>query len=255
MEFRLQEVESQRQARLQERSKGSTKLDADGECRRRLLGRGVALAASTACVDVDDLVKNLGRADYRFNKPDIAYVEEPFRIVLVLPTAPDQDVNAPFTTTEGPVVKRTAPFAQYMEATLRGDLDLKITPSEPQQRTTTSHEPTTWEWTVVPQKSGDKTLIIEVAAQLVAGADRSRVQIRTMYEAIHVQVRLGHWILATVGGLFSSIYGFAVGAATLAIAILGVLHYTGKKKADELPGVELIGHQEHHKSDSDSPPH
>jgi hypothetical protein len=221
----------------------------DASCRSRLARKGVILPPKTACIEVDTVIKNLSTAEYRFNKPDEAFVHEPFRVVLVLPTAPEQDVVSPFTLTQGPVAKRTAPFAQNMEATLRGDPDLKISPSGPQERVTTSFQPTTWEWTITPEKSGEKSLIIEVNAQLVLGTERNRVQLRTIYETIHVQVHFGHMVLASLLWFVTSIYGLLVGLATLAIGGLGIYQLLHHKKAEEIPGADLLAHQNHKSHD------
>jgi hypothetical protein len=226
------------------------KIDADADCRRRLSEKGIVLPQNAACIDVDKIVRNLAKADFRFNKPAEAYVGEAFRVVLLLPTASGQDVQTPFKSTEGTIETRKAPYAQNMEATLRGDSDLKISPVGPQERVTTSLEPTTWEWAVVSEKAGDKTLVIEVNAQLVLGAERNRVQLRTIYEDIHVHVRWAHWFSA-IWGFINSAVGFAVSMATLAIGVLGVLHYRRFNKTEDLPGVDLVGHQAaHHEQDA-----
>lgn len=220
--------------------------------------RGVFLAPNTICIEVDTLVKNLATSEYRFNKPDEAYVDEPFRVVLLLPTAPGQDVDAPFKATQGKVETRTAAYAQYMEARLHGDPDLKITPSGFQERVTTSISPTTWEWTVTPEKSGDKTLIIEVNAQLVIGAEKNRVQLRTIYETIRVQVHFFHRVaglFAPVWTFVTSLFGFAVSLATLAIGILGILHYRKSHKTEEIPGADLMAHSTQHSDHDKTPGH
>jgi hypothetical protein len=151
--------------------------------------------------------------------------------------------------------KRTAPFAQNMEATLRGDPDLKISPAGPQERVTTSLQPTTWEWTITPEKSGEKSLIIEVNAQLVLGTDRSRVQLRTIYETIHVQVHFGHWLLSFFIWFVTSIYGLFVGLATIAIGGLGTLHYIRSRKTEEIQGADLLAHQNHKPHDPNAGHH
>jgi hypothetical protein len=222
--------------------------------------RGVIVPRTVVCVDIDTLVKNLATAEYRFNKPQHAYVGEPFRVVLVLPTDPNQNVGEPFKTTQGPIETRTAPYAQYMEARLHGDVDLKITPQGLQERVTTSITPTVWEWTIVPEKPGDKTLIIEVNAQLAIGAEKSRVQLRTIYETIRVQVQFAHLVtayLAPVWAFVTTLFGFLVSLATLAIGILGVLHYLKARKTEEVPGADLVAHStqdhDHDKTSSHVP--
>jgi small basic protein len=142
-----------------------------------------------------------------------------------------------------------------MEATLRGDPDLKISPSGPQERVTTSFQPTTWEWTITPEKSGEKSLIIEVNAQLVLGTERNRVQLRTIYETIHVQVHFGHMVLASLLWFVTSIYGLLVGLATLAIGGLGIYQLLQHKKPEEIPGADLLAHQNHKSHDQHAEHH
>jgi hypothetical protein len=228
------------------------KSPAAAECRRVLRSRGVLVGENSPCILVDDVMRNLPSAMYQFNKPEVAYVDEPFRVVMVLPTAPDQDIASFFKSTEGDVVKKKARYAQYMEATLHGDVDLKVSPSTPQPRTITALEPTVWEWTVIPQKPGNKTLVIDVDAQLVVGTRQERVQLRTLHEDIHVKVHLTHQVLA----FFSSLQGMLVSLATIAIGGLGVLHLVKPKKVQEIPGAaELMTHQLHDKSHSDTQSH
>ena len=74
---------------------------AEKDCRERLRAKGVYLLVDQPCVDLDDVVKNLATGTYRFNKPESAYVEEPFRVVLALPTATGQDVSRVFSGTPG----------------------------------------------------------------------------------------------------------------------------------------------------------
>jgi hypothetical protein len=212
--------------------------------------RGVVLAPNTPCINIDTLVQNLSTTEYRFNKPEEAFVHEPFRVVLLLPTAPGQDLDGPFKATRGKVETRVAPYAQYMEARLHGDPDLKITPSGPQERTITSITPTTWEWSVTPEQAGNKTLIIEVNAQLVIGPDKSRVQLRTIYETIRVDVRFSHHLSSlwqSVRDFIASVYGILLGLGTITIAVLGILHYRRTHKTEEIPGADLVAHSTQHK--------
>lgn len=224
--------------------KTAAKSDPDADCRSRLLTRGVVHLNNVPCVDVEAVVANLRTAVYRFNKPDHAYVGEAFRVVLVLPTASGQDVKSPFLSVPGEIERRTAPYAQNMEASLRGDPDLKITPAGPQERVTTSLAPTTWEWTIVAGSAGSKTLVIEVTVQLVIGPDRTRVPLPAIYEPVHVRVRPEHWV-AALGTFAGSALGLAVNLATLAIGVLGVLHYVRYRRTEDVPGADLLGHHGH----------
>jgi hypothetical protein len=232
------------------------KAGKDASCREKYRSRGVYFTDSDPCIDLDDLIKNLASGVYRFNKPTSAYVEEPFRVVLTLPTAEGQDVLSVFRGTEGKIVDRSAPIAQHLEATLRGGLDFKVDPYDAQQRTVTSSSPVVWEWTVVPMRPGKKMIVIEVAANLIMGKQKEHVQLRTLYEEIQINVGFLHWFQST----FSGLWGTALGLATMIIAILGVFHYLPSrqkgrhhKRSDEPPPVELVTHQQIHPESS--PPH
>ena len=154
--------------------------DKEASCRQKLLSRGVYLLATDPCVDIDELIKKLATGIYRFNKPQSAYVEEPFRLVLTLQTAEGQDVSSPFRGTPGNIVERPAPYARHLEATLRGGLDFKVDPAGAQERTVTSGSPVIWEWTVVPLSAGTKNIVIDVAATLILRAEKEHVQLRTL---------------------------------------------------------------------------
>jgi hypothetical protein len=220
--------------------------DPQAACRWKMLTKGVYLIPTDPCVDIEELIKKLATGVYRFNKPESAYVDEPFRLVLTLQTGEGQDVTSPFRGTSGQIVERPAPVAQHLEATLRGGLDFRVDPAGAQERTVTSASPVTWEWTVVPLNAGKKTIIIEVAANLIIRAEKQHIQLRTLYEEIQINVRALHWVVAT----FAGIWGIALGLSTMTIAVLGVVHYWPKAKreasnceqSDEPPPVELITH-------------
>src|ERR1700726_1617886 len=157
----------------------------DADCRDKMHKLGVV--STGPCVDVSEIVQNLASGTYVFNKPDSAYVDTPFHIILVLKTSPTQDVAPLLSGMPGQVAQREGKFAQSLEATLHGD-DLMIDPSGAQSRTATTVEPVTWEWTITPKTGGQKTLILEVVANIQAGADRHKVQIQTRREPIQVSV-------------------------------------------------------------------
>ncbi len=195
--------------------------DAQQACRERLLRKGVYVPAGDTCIDLDDLIKNLTTGTYRFNKPDTVYLDEPFRIVLVLQTAEGQDTSSVLAGTAGKVQERQGPVAQHLEATLQGGADFRVTPSDPQHRTVTSRVPVSWEWTVVPLRHGKKTLVIEVAATLLVGANKQRVQVGMLREDIEISVGVFRWVLSA----FSGPLGIALGLAALIIAVLAAFIY------------------------------
>jgi hypothetical protein len=228
------------------RPAAETNDDPQAACRQKMLSKGVYLIPTDPCVDIEELIKKLATGVYRFNKPEGAYVDEPFRLVLTLQTGEGQDITSPFQGTSGKIVERPAPFAQHLEATLRGGLDFRVDPAGAQERTVTSASPVTWEWTVVPLNAGKKTIIIEVAANLIVRAEKEHIQLKTLYEEVQINVRVLHFVVAT----FANVWGIALGLATMTIAILGVVHYWPKAKrearnygqSDEPPPVELVTH-------------
>ena len=191
------------------------------DCRERLRVRGVHLLADQPCVDLFDVIADLAKGKYFFNKPQSAYVEEPFRVALALPTADGQDVSRVFRGAPGPVEEREARIAQYLQATLRGGLDFRVDPPDPQLRTVTPIAPVVWEWTVVPLRSGNKALVIEVAANLQLGSQKELVQLQTLSEEIQINVGIVRWITSTFFGL----PGTALGIAAIFVAGLGALNY------------------------------
>jgi hypothetical protein len=149
--------------------------------------RSLGISNPGPCIDVGAMVDNLRRGQYHFNKPTSAYLGEPFRLTLVLLTAPDQEVSDRFDGTPGEVVKREGKFAQSLEATLRAD-DFTVDPPGAQARTATLSAPVEWSWLLTPHSEGQKRLVIEVAANLHVGADKHLVQVTTLREAVVIQV-------------------------------------------------------------------
>ena len=191
------------------------------DCRERLFALGVYLTEDQPCFDLDDVVKNLRTGTYRYNKPEAAYVDEPFRVVLVLPTAPGQNVSGPFIGAPGNVQEREAPIARYLQATLRGGIDFRVIPPDPQPRTVTTSSPVVWEWTVVPLRHGKKSLVIDVSANLLVGPQKELVQLQTLSEEIQINVGIVRWIASTFFGL----PGIALGLAAMIVVGLGALNY------------------------------
>jgi hypothetical protein len=231
----------------------SRKEQEEAACRDKLASRGVYLNAGDPCVDIDTLIGKLATGNYRFNKPQSAYVEEPFRLVLTLETAQGQDVSSPYKGTKGDIVTRPAPFAQHVQATLRGGTDFKVEPAGAQERTATAASPVIWEWMVTPLTSGKKAIVIEVDADLLLPSRKEHVQLRTLYEEIQINVGFMHLFVSAFAGL----WGAALSLATMIIALLGVIHYwrQGPKQqheqqhAEEGPPVELVTHSLHQSND------
>lgn len=225
---------------------GGARSASDTACRDKLRARGVYLGNTDQCIDIDDVIKKLDTGTYRFNKPEIAYVDEPFRLVLTLETAPGQDITTAFRGTEGKIVERPAPFAQHLQATLRGGPDFQVDPSGAQERTVTSSAPVVWDWTVNPRSSGKKSIVIDVDADIILPGRKEHVLLRTLNEEIQINVGVFHLVAAA----FASLWGYALGLATMIIALLSIHHYwsarkkpePGEAESDEPPPVELVTH-------------
>lgn len=184
-------------------------------CRNQMLRLGVV--SSGPCVDVGDIVSNLEVGKYIFNKPETAFVGDPFRLILVLKTSEAQDVLLHFDGVPGAVTERSGKFAQSIEATLRGS-DLEIKPAGPQQKTVTKVQPVEWEWTITPLSGGKKTLTIDVVANIQVGAEKHQVQVTTLHEAINIQVSIFQRVKLFVAE--ANGYVLAAGASIPALGIL-----------------------------------
>jgi hypothetical protein len=182
-------------------------------CQEKYARRGIVVEPAQ-CVDIDKLIGSLDTGTYTFNKPSVAYVEEPFPIVLVLKTAPGMDVLPAFEAAPGIRVERVAPFAQNIEAVLRG-IHFKVEPSGPQQRTATTTAPVEWEWTVTPLESGTRTLVIEVFATIVIGSERSRVQLKVLRENINIRVGAFHWVRSAFNQTSAAVISISAALAAL----------------------------------------
>jgi hypothetical protein len=190
----------------------------DAACRERMRKLGVVNTAQ--CMDIGAIVNDLATGTYVFNKPKTAYVGKSFRLLLALKTSTEQDVNPSFAGLVGAVTEREGKFAQSLEASLRGD-DLKIEPAGPQMRTATSTNSVEWEWTLTPQSGGEKTLIIEVLANIQAGPDRHKVQIRTLREPIVIETSTFDQIRMYV----AEVSGIVVAASAAVTAMAGVVGF------------------------------
>jgi len=170
------------------------------------------------CIDVGDIVNELATGTYVFNKPATAFLGAPLKLVLVLKTSETQDVSSSFRGLPGVVTEREGKFAQTLEATLRG-ADLKIEPGGAQTRTVTNREAVEWEWTIVPQSIGEKTILIEVNAVIRIGSDQHTVRIRSLKEAIVIQVSTMQRLLL----FFDETKAIFAGTAAAASALVALI--------------------------------
>ncbi|WP_156918297.1 hypothetical protein [Bradyrhizobium sp. Cp5.3] len=195
--------------------------DDQSRCREDNAALGIIAANPGApCVELGDVVANLKRGTFKFNKPNTAILEEAFPMRLVLLTAEGQ--AATFSGMPGQVVTRDdRPFAQSVEATLTGD-DFEISPSGPQARTATLAHPVEWEWKVKPISSGTKSVTIDVAANIQIGPDKHRVQLTTLHESIEIQVTAFQRLKSYVASLNGAI-GAITAAITSLAAIIGLI--------------------------------
>jgi len=139
---------------------------------------------------------------------------EHYRVAILLTDFRD------VTDCAGTVNERKGKFAQSIEATLNGD-DMQVEPAGPQERTATTAEPVEWEWKLTPQSGGDKTLTVEVAANIQVGPDKRRVQVRTLHEPITIRVSTFQQIKMYV----AQVNGIVVAAATTITALAGIFGF------------------------------
>jgi hypothetical protein len=185
-------------------------------CRKRLRQLGVVIVTGP-CTDVSEIVDNLAKGSYSFNKPSTANVGDRFPLRLILKTADSQDTASSFVGLPGMVEQHAGSFAQSVEASLTGD-DFEISPTGPQARTATRSHPVEWEWKLKPTSTGTKTVTIEVAANIAVGSENHRVQINTLHESIIIQVSM----LQRITAYLAEVNGLVVASAALATS-LGIL--------------------------------
>jgi hypothetical protein len=193
--------------------------DDDAACQEKM--RKLGVVSSAPCIDVGAIVNDLTVGTYVFNTPKkTVYVGDSFHLLLALKTSPSQDVASDFKNRPGTVNEREGKFAQSIEATLNGD-DMQVEPAGPQERTATTAEPVEWEWKLTPQSGGDKTLTVEVAANIQVGPDKRRVQVRTLHEPITIRVSIFQQIKMYV----AQANGIVVAAATTITALAGIFGF------------------------------
>jgi hypothetical protein len=170
------------------------------------------------CIDVTDIVANLRTGDYSFNDPKKAYVAEPFTIRLVLKTSEQENISQRFMGLAGAVTTKQGRFAQSVEASLRGE-DFIIEPAGPVSRTATLAEPVEWEWRVTAQSGGNKMLTVEVAANIQAGPDKHRVQVKTLTASLEIEVSTFYRVKAYL----AEANGFVLAAGAAIPALLAIV--------------------------------
>lgn len=180
----------------------------------------LGVVSTDQCTDLSSIVKDLAVGVYSFNKPIKAYVDEPIHITLVLKTDLKQDTSNYFVSLAGQVTDRPGRFSQSISATLKAD-DLTVLPADPQQKTATSEEPVVWDWTITPKSSGTKTLIIEVVANIKVGKGVHPVAVRTLREAITIEVSYLQRVMVYAGAM----NGYLLGASAAATAIAGLVGF------------------------------
>jgi hypothetical protein len=197
----------------------------DAECRERMKKLGVV--NDGPCIDVGGIVRDLAEGDYSFNKPKTAYVGDPFTIRLLLKTSDNQVVQDTFKDLPGEVTPPVrAKIAQSLEATLRGH-DFVVDPPGPLARTATTAAPVIWEWKVTPQSGGKKTLWVDVAANIQAGADKNRVQIKTLSESIIIEVSTFYRVKAYL----AAANGFLLAAGATIPALITIFGLVPKARS------------------------
>ena len=197
--------------------------DQQQKCRAHNASLGIVTTDTSApCIELGDVVANLKRGTFQFNKPNTAILEEAFPLRLVLLTGEGQ--SGDFKGLPGQVETRSdRPFAQSVEATLTGD-DFEISPPGAQARTATLTQPVEWDWKVKPTSSGTKSITIDVAAIIQIGSDKNRVQITTLHESIEIQVTVFQRLKSYV----ASVSGTAAAITGLITALAGVIGFVPK---------------------------
>ena len=187
------------------------------DCRQRMMRRGVVVG-NGPCTDLDEIVRNLATGTYSFNRPRMVTLGEDFVLRLILQTQESQTIN--FDGAPGSILRiENRPFAQSVEATLSGQ-DFEISPNGPQPKTVTAAQSVEWNWKLNPKAVGTKTVTIEVAVNIVSGADKQRVQIDSLREDIEIQVSFTQRVRAYLADISGALVATAAVLTPLA-AILG----------------------------------
>ena len=115
-------------------------------------------------------------------------------------------------------------------ATLRGGLDFRVIPPDPQMRTVTKTSASVvWEWTVVPRRPGNKALIFDFDFGPAGDYERLR-RLGTLtghelswlqtFPSEEIRIRVG--VLRWVASTFSGHLGIALGLVGLVMIIAGL---------------------------------
>jgi hypothetical protein len=182
------------------------------DCASKMRSLGVV---AENCSDIEPIIKSLRSGAYTYNKLDRAYVGVPFRMVLVLKTAEDQSDQDAFAKTEGKPITLAATFSQSVEATLRG-ADFVVDPAGPQRRTATLMNSVEWEWTVTPSRPGNRTLTMDVVANIYLNSPNAiPYQVRAVHQDLEIIVTPFQYVREILGDTGSAIMG--LGAVILSV--------------------------------------
>jgi hypothetical protein len=198
---------------------------ADQACRERLRARGVVLPASKPCIELDKIVAGLEKQKIQFNKPTHGWLNETFRIVVALNTAPDQDSAPAFSGTRGIIQTRETLVAQYMSAKLSG-VDFKVEPSGERRQAITSTGPVIWEWEITPTKEGVKQLVLDLTANLLLNDVDSPVRLPSLRESIEIRVTRLQWFKSAA----SEYLGYAAALATVMSGVFAGFTYMSRNQ-------------------------
>jgi hypothetical protein len=186
--------------------------DPGSDCELKMKSLGVV---AENCFDIEPIIRTLRSGAYTYNKLERAYVGVPFRMVLVLKTAENQSDGSAFVTTEGKPITLEAAFGQSVDAGLRG-IDLLVDPAGPQRRTATLINSVEWEWVITPLKSGNKTLMMDVIANIYLKSPNAiPYQVRALRQDIDIVVTPFQYAKEILGDTGSAIMG--LGAVVLSL--------------------------------------
>ena len=127
---------------------------------------------------------------------------------------------------KGDTVTKSGKYAQSLEAILHGE-DFDVDPPGPLARTATTAAPVDWEWKVTPKSGGKKKLVVEVAANIIAGPDKNKVQITTLSEPLIIEVSAFYRVKAFV----AQANGFVLAAGASIPALLAIFGLVPKARA------------------------
>lgn len=146
------------------------------------------LSASSDCLDLVVLVKQLSKAPIAYNRPETMYRGEPEQISLVIDPGGTADMKLEMRALKGRVVETQTQTTRRMSAEIAGSL-FEIEPAGVQTKTLSPLVPTRWDWRITPQKEGDAPLTLSIYVIFEQGDGRQEaIAIRNYTDPVQVHV-------------------------------------------------------------------